>query len=56
MYCFESCMVVINILFIPQRGKICLTLCQVLSPEDYENIMRVTDTPEDAQYQKSKYI
>ena len=30
------------------------TLCQVLSPEDYDNIMRVTDTSKDAEYQKSK--
>ena len=30
------------------------TLCQVLSPEDYENIMRVTDTSKDTEYQKSK--
>ena len=33
---------------------ICSTLCQVLSPEDYENIMRVTDTSKKAEYQKSK--
>ena len=26
------------------------TLCQVLSPEDYENIMRVTDTSKDAEF------
>ena len=36
----------------PDRKK--KTLCQVLSPEDYENIMRVTDTSKDAEYQKSK--
>ena len=34
--------------------NICLTQSQVLSPEDYENIMRVTDTSKDAEYQKSK--
>ena len=34
--------------------NICSSLCQVLSPEDYENIMRVTDTSKDAEYQKSK--
>ena len=33
---------------------ICSTLGQVLSPEDYENIMPVTDTSKDAEYQKSK--
>ena len=30
------------------------TLCQVLSPEDYENIMWVTDTSKDAEYQKTE--
>ena len=34
--------------------NICSTLCQVLSPEDYSNIMRVTDTSKDAEYQRSK--
>ena len=34
--------------------NICLTQSQVLSPEDYENIMRVTDISKDAEYQKSK--
>ena len=34
--------------------NICSALCQVLSPEDYENIMRVTDTSKDAEYHKSK--
>ena len=34
--------------------NICSTPCQVLSPEDYENIMWVTDTPKDAEYQKTK--
>ena len=34
--------------------NICSTLCHILSPEDYENIMRVTDTSKDAEYQKSK--
>ena len=34
--------------------NICSTLCQVLSPEDYENIKRVTDASKDAEYQKSK--
>ena len=34
--------------------NICSTLCQVLSPEDYENIMPVTDTSKDAEYQKTK--
>ena len=34
--------------------NICSTLCQVLSPEDYKNIMRVTDTSKDTEYQKSK--
>ena len=34
--------------------NICSSLCQVLSPEDYENIIRVTDTSKDAKYQKSK--
>ena len=34
--------------------NICSTLCHVLSLEDYENIMRVTDTSKDAEYQKSK--
>ena len=33
---------------------ICSTLCRVMSPEDYENIVRVTDTSKDAEYQKSK--
>ena len=37
-----------------RNRNICSTLCQVLSPEDYENIMRVTDTSKDAEYQKSK--
>ena len=27
--------------------NICSTPCQVLSPEDFENIMWVTDTPKD---------
>ena len=31
------------------------TLCQVLSAEDYDNIMRVTNTSKDAKYQKSKH-
>ena len=30
--------------------NICSTLCQVLSPEDYENIKRVTDASKDAEY------
>ena len=30
------------------------TLCQVLSVEDYENIMRVTDVSKNAEYQKGK--
>ena len=30
------------------------TLCQVLSLEDYENIIPVTDTSKDAEYQKNK--
>ena len=34
--------------------NICSTLCRVLSVQDYENIMRVTDTSKDAEYQKSK--
>ena len=34
--------------------NICSTLCQVLSPEDYENIMRVNDTSKDAEYQKEQ--
>ena len=34
--------------------SICSTLCQVLSPEDYDNIKRVTDASKDAEYQKSK--
>ena len=34
--------------------NICSSLCQVLSTEDYENIIRVTDTSKDAKYQKSK--
>ena len=34
--------------------NICSTLCQVLSPEDYKNIKRVTDASKDAEYQKSK--
>ena len=34
--------------------NICSTLCQVLSPEDYENIKRVTHASKDAEYQKSK--
>ena len=34
--------------------NICSALCQVLSPEDYKNIMRVTDTSKDTEYQKSK--
>ena len=34
--------------------NICSTLSQVLSPEDYENIMLVTDTSKEAEYQKSK--
>ena len=34
--------------------NICSTLCQVLSPEDYENIIPVTDTSKDAEYQKTK--
>ena len=34
--------------------KICSTLYRVLSPDDYENIMRVTDASKDPEYQKSK--
>ena len=34
--------------------NICSSLCQVLSPEDYENIIRVIDASKDAKYQKSK--
>ena len=33
-----------------RNRNICSTLCQVLSPEDYENIMRVTDTSKDAEF------
>ena len=32
--------------------NICSILCQVLSPEDYENIKRATDASKDAEYQK----
>ena len=34
--------------------NICSIVCQGLSPEDYKNIMRVTDTSKDTEYQKSK--
>ena len=34
--------------------NICSTLCKVFFPEDYKNIMRVTDTSKDVEYQKSK--
>ena len=34
--------------------NICSTICQVLSPEDYENIRRNTDASRDAEYQKGK--
>ena len=37
-----------------RNRNICSTLCQFLSPEDYDNITRVTDTSKDAEYQKSK--
>ena len=33
---------------------ICFTLCQALPPEDYDKIMRVTDTSKGTEYQKSK--
>ena len=31
-----------------------MTLCQALSPEDYDKIMQVTDTSKDTEYQESK--
>ena len=37
-----------------RNTNICSTICHVLSPVDYENIMRGTDASKAVEYQKSK--